>query len=112
MQSGRTARVAKGGEEEGGHSRRRVDAVVDCEFRVRKPSAPVARMVDSDAANDILDDAIGTLSLSAGLWVIGRGHGQISTEKAEELAPKGSGKARIPVGHNRLGQAVIAEHVL
>jgi hypothetical protein len=104
--------VAKRIEEEWGYSRRRMDAVVDCEFRIWQPSAPVARMIDSDAANDILDDAVDALSLAVSLWVIGCGHGQISTEKAEELAPKGSGKTRIPVGHNRLGQPVIAKYVL
>ena len=54
----------------------------------------------------MLDGAVGSLGLSIGLGMVGRGHGEGGAEVFMEGPPRGTFKAGVTVGDNGLGESV------
>jgi hypothetical protein len=61
------------------------------------------------AAQDIPNDAVGTLSLTIRLRVIRGGHPQRGAKTLKEHPPKPTGEARISIGNDRDRQTMVSE---
>ena len=91
---------------------RGMNSVVQRKFNNREHGASTHRRISANTAQNIINDAINTLSLTIGLRMILYGHVQTGAEHLEDGLPKLPREAGISIRDNYHWKAMLSKHTV